>query len=93
MYVTGRTRSGRLIDKNRDDGWRGYKSHITARNRRLMRWALRQRDLGHSRERVWIALQERGYTSGPMQYPLSQRTIAGWELTRMAMAKRGKEWP
>lgn len=92
-YVTGRTRTGRLIDKNRSDGWRGYKSHLTERQRKLMRWALRQRDRGVSRERVWIRLQELGWEPSPMQYPLTQATIGSWELTRASQKARGREWP
>lgn len=91
-YVTARSRTGRLIDKNRSDGWRGYRTHLTARQRRLIAWALRQRDRGCTREAIWIKLQE-VWQPSPMQYPLSVNTIASWELTRASQRSRGREWP
>jgi hypothetical protein len=93
-YVTAKTRTGRSVDKNRSDGWRGYKSHLTAKQRRIIRWYLRQRDRGCSRERCWIEIQRSGaWVPSPMQYPLTFGTLASWELTRSAMQSRGKEWP
>jgi hypothetical protein len=93
-YVTAMTRTGRIVEKNRSDGWRGYKSHLTDKQKRIIRWYLRQRDRGCSRERCWIKLQESGaWQPSPMQYPLTFGTLASWELTRAAMASRGKEWP
>lgn len=93
-YVTATTRTGRTVEKNRSDGWRGYKSHLTEKQKRIIRWYLRQRDRGCSREKCWIKLQEAdAWVPSPMQYPLTFGTLASWELTRAAMASRGKEWP
>lgn len=93
-YVTVRSKNGRLVYKNRSDGWRGYKSHLTKKQRRLIAWALRQRDRGCSQRAVWEKLVESGqWVSGPMQYPLTQGTVASWELTRRAEWAKGRDWP
>lgn len=91
-YVTAKTRTGRPIEKNRSDGWRGYRTHLTKKQRRLIAYALRQRDRGCSREAIWIKLQEH-WVPSPMQYPLTVNTIASWELTRASQRARGREWP
>lgn len=85
--------SGRVIDKNRSDHEAGYKSHLTAEQVKLIVWALRQRDRGISRARVAAAVREKGWKPQPMQYPLTPGTIMAWELTRNAMAARGRQWP
>lgn len=92
VWRTAKTGSGRLIEKNRSEGWRGYKSHLTKKQRAQIRWALRQMDRGIARSRVFEALKA-VWISSPMQYPLTPRTIGSWQGTRAAMAKRGKEWP
>lgn len=92
-YVAVLGKSGHEVYKNRSHYGYGYKTHLTREQRRLIRWALRQRDLGHSRQRIVVALLEKGYKPGPGQYPLSRGTIASWELTRAAMDRRGLEWP
>ena len=94
FYITAKTRTGRTIEKNRSNGWRGYKSHLTQKQKRIIRWYLRQRDRGCSRERCWIALQKSGaWVPSPMQYPLTFGTLASWELTRSAEAAKGRDWP
>lgn len=91
-YVTARTRTGRTVEKNRSDGWRGYKSHLTVRQKRLIAYALRQRDRGCTREAILEKLQPY-WVPSPMQYPLAVNTIASWELTRRSQEARGREWP
>lgn len=91
-YRTGRTRSGRLIDKNRSDDWRGYKSHLTLRQKKIIAYALRQLDRGCLPEQVWIKIQPY-WNPSPMQYPLTAATIQSWRMIRGAQRARGKEWP
>jgi hypothetical protein len=94
VYTTVKTNTGRLVEKNRSNGWRGYKSHLTRRQKQIIRWYLRQRDRGCSRERCWIALQEAdAWVPQPMQYPLTFGTLASWELTRSAERAKGRDWP
>jgi hypothetical protein len=91
-YVTARSRSGRLLDKNRSDDWRGYKSHLTLRQKKIIAYALRQLDRGCIREQVWIKIQPY-WNPSPMQYPLTERTLQSWVMIRAANRARGKEWP
>lgn len=94
MYVTGLTRSGRLIDKNRSEYWRGYKSHLTYKQRVIIRWALRQRARGISRKRIYAEIVRLGaWKPQPMQYPFRLGTITSWELTYWAEIKKGRDWP
>jgi hypothetical protein len=92
-YPAAINSAGRVIDKNRSETGVGYKSHLTPRQLRLIRWALRQRDRGISRARVLEAVKEKGWEPGPMQYPITWGTITSWELTRKAMKARGRVWP
>lgn len=93
-WVTGRTRTGRIIEKNRSNGWRGYKSHLTNRQKKIIAWALRQRDRGVNRVTIYNYIAEHDlWDQQPLQYPLTSNTIGAWELTRAAELKRGREWP
>lgn len=94
-YVGAQTRSGRVVEKNRSDGWRGYKSHLTRRQRRLIAYALRQRDRGCKRQDVVDKILESGqWVPGQMQYPnLTANTVGMWEMIRRSQEVRGKEWP
>jgi hypothetical protein len=102
-YIKVVGESGAEVYKNRSHHGYGYKSHLTEAQKRLIRWALRQRDLGHSRQCVVQALRkgvvERStgrrifWHAGPGQFPLSAGTIGSWEITRAAMDLRAKEWP
>lgn len=94
FYITAVTLTGRLVEKNRSEGWRGYKSHLTDKQKRIIRWYLRQRDRGCTRKACWEILVKSGaWQPQPMQYPLSYRTLASWELTRAAEAAKGRDWP
>lgn len=98
-HVIARSKTGRIIDKNRSDKRYGYKTHLTRRQQKIIAWALRQRDRGISRDRILAAIEEMGKREGkgwepqPMQYPISRGTITSWELTRAAEKKKGREWP
>lgn len=91
-YVTARSRSGRLLDKNRSDSWKGYKSHLTGKQKRIIAYALRQLERGCTREAVWIKIQPY-WKPSPMQYPLTQATVQSWVMIRAAQRARGREWP
>ena len=94
-YTAVISAGGEEVYKNRSvSGW-GYTSHLTRRQKVLIRWALRQRARGQSNGRIAQALNtmENGWVPGPGQYPVDARTIRGWEATWTVMARRGKEWP
>jgi hypothetical protein len=97
---TGRTHvvvtssTGRVVDKNRSDGWRGYRSHLTSRQKKLIRWAIRQKKRGVSAPVILDLLLNRyGWAESPLQYPIGPQSIRMWCATQAVMANRGKEWP
>lgn len=95
-WVTGLTSSGRLIEKNRSDRKfpYGYKSHLTHRQRVIIRWALRQRHRGVGNKQIYAEIMRVGaWKLQPMQYPLRQGTIASWALTYRAERAKGRPWP
>ena len=98
--TTGRTHvvvtssTGRVVDKNRSDGWRGYQSHLTPRQKKLIRWAIRQKKRGVSAPVILDLLLNRyGWAESPLQYPIGPQSIRMWCATQAVMANRGKEWP
>lgn len=92
--TTGVTKSGRHIDKNRSNDWRGYKSHLTERQRVLMRWAIRQSERGVAHQTIVEWLYEKyGWEPVDMQYPLTICTIGMWRALRVREAQKGREWP
>lgn len=87
------THAGRRVDKNRSSHY-GYKSHLTKEQKRVIRWALRQRDRGISRGRIYDHIVENDlFPLSSMQYPLRPGSIGGWEFVRMMERRKDREWP
>jgi hypothetical protein len=96
-YIAVIAKSGSEVYKNRSvsrGGVRQYDTHLTERQKVLIRWALRQLTLGHKAGRIADALNDRyGWTPGPGQFPVSAATIRAWMMTRRVEAKKGRIWP